>query len=127
MKKLQCAVIGIGGIGKWHGQMMQNTGQMKVAAVCDANEKMRAVAKEEFPSATFYTSAEEMLKQEKLELVGVITPHHLHAPIAIAALNAGANVHRREALRAPSTRTAWRCSPRPRRTSASPQSSTTGG
>lgn len=92
MKKLQCAVIGIGGIGKWHGQMMQNTGQMKVAAVCDANEKMRAVAKEEFPSATFYTSAEEMLKQEKLELVGVITPHHLHAPIAIAALNAGANV-----------------------------------
>ena len=92
MKKLQCAVIGIGGIGKWHGQMMQDTGQMKVCAVCDINEQMREVAKQEFPAATFYTSADEMLSKEKLDLVGVITPHNLHAPLAIAALNAGANV-----------------------------------
>ncbi len=92
MKKLQCALIGIGGIGKWHGQMMQDTGQMQVCAVCDVNEEMREVAKQEFPDATFYTSAEEMLKKEKLDLAGVITPHDLHAPMAIAALNAGANV-----------------------------------
>jgi predicted dehydrogenase len=72
--------------------MMQATGEMKVRAVCDVNEEMRAVAKQEFPGAVFYTSVEEMLKAEKLDLVGVITPHYLHAPIAIAALNAGANV-----------------------------------
>jgi predicted dehydrogenase len=92
MKKVQCAVIGIGGIGKWHGQMMQDTGEMKVAAVCDANPELRAVAKELFAGATFYTDAAEMLKTEKLDLVGVVVPHNLHAPLAIAALNAGANV-----------------------------------
>lgn len=92
MKKLKCAVIGIGGIGKWHGQMMQDTGVMKVAAVCDNNEQMRAVAREHFPKATFYTSAEELLQAETFDLVGVITPHDLHAPLALAALQAGANV-----------------------------------
>lgn len=91
-KNKRAAVIGIGGIGKWHGQMMRDTGRIDVVAVCDANEAMKAVAEEQFAGADFYTDYTAMLKKEKLDLVAVVTPHHLHAPIAIAALDAGANV-----------------------------------
>lgn len=92
MDKKRCAVIGIGGIGVWHGQMMKDTGRMDLVAVCDANEAMRAKAKEKFPDAKFYTSYPDMFKREKLDLVAVVTPHNLHAPIAIAASKAGVNV-----------------------------------
>lgn len=88
----RAAVIGIGGIGKWHGQMMRDTKRMDVVAVCDANEAMRAVAEEQFPGAAFYTDYQAMLKKEALDLTAVVTPHNLHAPIAIAALKAGVNV-----------------------------------
>ena len=92
MHKKRCAVIGIGGIGVWHGQMMRDTGRMEVVAVCDANKAMKEKAKEKVPEAKFYTSCRDLFKREKLDLVGVVTPHDLHAPIAIQALNAGANV-----------------------------------
>jgi scyllo-inositol 2-dehydrogenase (NADP+) len=92
MPTKRCAVIGIGGIGKWHGQMMHTTGRLQVAAVCDVQEKHRALAAEEFPEAIFYSDAAAMLAQEALELVAVVTPHDLHAPLVIAALQAGAHV-----------------------------------
>ncbi|MHB9026327.1 MAG: Gfo/Idh/MocA family protein [Armatimonadota bacterium] len=92
MDQFNGAVIGIGGIGKWHGQMQEATKRIKVKAVCDANEAMRQVAAEEFPEAIFYTSPEEMLKQQALDVVSIATPHILHAPLAVKALEAGVNV-----------------------------------
>jgi predicted dehydrogenase len=92
MTKKRAAVIGIGGIGKWHGQMMRDTKRIDVVAACDANEALRETMDEHFPKAKFYTEAAKMFEREELDLVAVVTPHNLHAPIAIAALNAGCNV-----------------------------------
>lgn len=92
MKMIQGAVIGVGGIGKWHGQMMRDTKRMEVRAVCDANEAMRELVAREFPGATYYTSPTEMFAKEKLDLVTLATPHILHAPLAIEAVKAGVNV-----------------------------------
>ena len=92
MNKPKAAVIGIGGIGIWHGQMLRDTQRMDVVALCDANESMRTRAKEHFPDARFYTAPEQMLSQERPGVVVLATPHDLHAPLAIAALGAGANV-----------------------------------
>jgi len=86
------AVIGIQGIGKWHGEMMRDTGCIDVVALCDVNQEHKAAGLEKFPEAAFYTSHTEMLAAEQLDLVAVATPHNLHAPLAIDALNAGANV-----------------------------------
>lgn len=92
MSNKRGAVIGIGGIGTWHGQMMRETGRIDVVALCDNNEKMKDKATENFPGVPFYTSPEAMLKAEKPDVVALAVPHDLHAPIAITALNAGANV-----------------------------------
>ncbi|HEY3416341.1 MAG TPA: Gfo/Idh/MocA family oxidoreductase, partial [Armatimonadota bacterium] len=92
MNSFNGAVIGIGGIGKWHAQMMEATARIHVVAVCDANEAMREVAAEAFPMASFYTSPEEMAAHADLDVVAIATPHNLHAPLAIRMLNAGVNV-----------------------------------
>jgi predicted dehydrogenase len=42
--------------------------------------------------AKVYTSAEEMLAKEKLDVVSICAPNAFHAPLAIAALQAGAHV-----------------------------------
>jgi predicted dehydrogenase len=92
MAKKKGAVIGIGGIGKMHGQLMNDTGRIEVVAVCDANEETREIAQERFPEATFYTDHKQMLEKESLDLVSVVVPHNLHAPFTIDCLEAGANV-----------------------------------
>ncbi len=89
---LRSAVIGVGGIGKWHAKMQQDTGKLTVCALCDANAELKSWAAQDFPKARFYTSVDAMFRKEKLDLVSVVTPHDLHAPIAIQALRAGANV-----------------------------------
>jgi len=72
--------------------MHKATERFDVVALCDANEDLRSWAGEEWPGVTFYTDVDEMLKGEALDLVSVVTPHDLHAPIAIKVLEAGANV-----------------------------------
>ncbi len=86
------AVIGIGGIGKWHAAMQRDTKRVNVVALCDPNEATREWATKDFPEAAFYTSATAMLAREKLDLVSVVTPHDQHAPLAIEAMNRGVNV-----------------------------------
>ena len=92
MSLKQCAVIGVGGIGKWHAKMMNDTGKCQVVALCDANEGLREWAAKEHPQARFYTHADDLFAKENLDLVAVVTPHNLHAPIAINALRHGINV-----------------------------------
>jgi scyllo-inositol 2-dehydrogenase (NADP+) len=86
------AVIGIGGIGKWHAAMQRDTKAMNVVALCDSNPALKEWAAQDFPDAHFYTSTDELFAKESLDLVSVITPHNLHAPLAIEALKRGINV-----------------------------------
>ncbi len=86
------AVIGIGGIGKWHAAMQRDTQAMTVSALCDTNPAHQKWAAETFPDARFYASPAEMFAKEQLDLVSIITPHNLHAPLAVEALGKGINV-----------------------------------
>ena len=92
MGKFKGAVIGINGIGKWHGAMQRDTGEIDVIAICDANPKMKAVAEEHFPEAAFYTDAKTMLKAEDLDVASIAVPHVLHAPLSTACNKAGVGV-----------------------------------
>ncbi|MEI6050919.1 MAG: Gfo/Idh/MocA family oxidoreductase [Bacteroidota bacterium] len=92
MNNINAAVIGIHGIGRLHAKTMVETGKINLKAICDVNPKMKKVVDEEFPGTNFYESIDEMLTSEKLDLAIVVTPHNLHAPIAIKVLNAGVNV-----------------------------------
>ncbi|MFP5112406.1 Gfo/Idh/MocA family protein [Bacillaceae bacterium C204] len=92
MEKLRVGVIGCGSIAQ-HRHLPEYKANLNVelVAVCDSNEERAKEVAEKF-GAEVYTSFEELLKNAEVDAVSVCTPNYLHAPISIAALNAGVHV-----------------------------------
>ncbi|MEC3884147.1 gfo/Idh/MocA family oxidoreductase [Halobacillus litoralis] len=92
MTQLKIAIIGCGSIAQnRHLPEYEANKNVEVKAVCDiVEERAREVA--QVQGATLYTDYEELLKNEEVDAVSVCLPNYLHAPVSIAALNAGAHV-----------------------------------
>ena len=92
MQKLKVAVIGCGSIARnRHLIEYKNNDAVEIVAVCDIVEERATEMASEY-NAKSYTSYEELLKNEELDAVSVCLPNYLHAPVSIAALNAGCHV-----------------------------------
>jgi predicted dehydrogenase len=92
MEKIRIGIIGCGSIAK-HRHMPEyhaNSGTI-IAAVCDIEED-RVQEFAELYHAKAYTDYKELLADANVDAVSVCTPNYLHAPISIAALNAGKHV-----------------------------------
>ncbi|WP_054954891.1 Gfo/Idh/MocA family protein [Paenibacillus dakarensis] len=92
MNKIKVAVLGCGAIAqRRHIPEYASNEHVELVAFADPNkERVEAVAREYGGKA--YTNYEELLKNEKLDAVSVCSPNYLHAPMAIAAANAGLHV-----------------------------------
>ncbi|WML38303.1 Gfo/Idh/MocA family oxidoreductase [Neobacillus sp. OS1-2] len=92
MGKLRVGVIGCGSIAQ-HRHLPEYKANKKVelVAVCDINEERAKEVAEKF-GATAYTSYEALVTSGTVDAVSVCTPNFLHAPISIAALEAGLHV-----------------------------------
>lgn len=91
---VRCAVIGYGGafnMGKLHAESMIKAG-MEFVAACDLDPRRMEQASTDFPGIRTYTSLDELIADPEVDLVAVILPHNLHAPIAVQAANAGKHV-----------------------------------
>ncbi|MBN2506489.1 MAG: Gfo/Idh/MocA family oxidoreductase [Verrucomicrobia bacterium] len=67
---------------------------VKLAAVADVDLAHAARWKAQFPSVRIYQDWRELLDREKdLDTVNVSTPDHMHAPIAMAALQLGRHAY----------------------------------
>ncbi|GAE35274.1 Gfo/Idh/MocA family protein [Halalkalibacter akibai] len=92
MSKIKVGVIGCGSIAKHrHLPEYANNNKVEIVAVCDINEE-RVNEFAELYNAKAYTSYEELLRVSDIDAVSVCTPNYLHAPISIAALQAGKHV-----------------------------------
>lgn len=60
-----------------------------VTAVCDIFPEALARYAETWGAAASYTDYREMLERERLDLISIVTPDHLHADIFVAAAEAG--------------------------------------
>jgi UDP-N-acetyl-2-amino-2-deoxyglucuronate dehydrogenase len=90
MSNLGAAVIGLG-VGRRHVEAYANLPESTLVAVCDQNpERLWAVADEYHVSA--YTDVADLLRDERVEVVSIATPHPSHASLAIAAMEAGRHV-----------------------------------
>jgi len=86
------ALVGAGVIGNVHAKNMAALG-MSFDAVCDIDrEKAEALCASLCPDAVIYTDFDELIKDYVPDTVHICTPHVLHAPQIIAALDAGINV-----------------------------------
>ncbi|MCP8969992.1 Gfo/Idh/MocA family protein [Ectobacillus ponti] len=89
---LKIGVIGCGSIAQ-HRHLPEYAGHsgVEIVAVCDIVQT-RAEATAEKYGAKAYTSYETLLAEGIVDAVSVCTPNYLHAPISIAALQAGVHV-----------------------------------
>ena len=92
MKKLRIGIIGTGGISHSHMQGYKRLDNLEVVAACDINEERLAEYAAKYDIPNTFTDYNEMVKMDGLDAVSVCTWNNVHAPAAIAALNAGLNV-----------------------------------
>jgi UDP-N-acetylglucosamine 3-dehydrogenase len=92
MNKLNVGVIGCGSIARRrHLVEYAAKENVEIIAVCDiVQERADEMAKEY--GAEAYVDYVELLKNDNIDAVSVCLPNALHAPVSIAALNAGKHV-----------------------------------
>ncbi|MEV0614189.1 Gfo/Idh/MocA family oxidoreductase [Nonomuraea sp. NPDC050404] len=86
----RAAIVGTGGIAGAHAKAVQASGgRVELVAVADVDTGRAAEFAAKFGGPNTYASAEELLREERLDFVHLCTPPQLHAPLALACLEAG--------------------------------------
>ncbi len=90
--KIGFAVIGYGGMGGWHTRKVRDEmGEYaELIGVYDINPERGTVAEEN--GIHYFSSREELLSDERIDLVTIATPNDVHKEIAIDAMRHGKNV-----------------------------------
>lgn len=83
-------IIGYGGMAGWHEEKAQKSDVVELIAVYDINEERNLVAEENGIKA--YRSLDEILADEKVEIILIATPNDVHEELAIKAMAAGKHV-----------------------------------
>jgi predicted dehydrogenase/GNAT superfamily N-acetyltransferase len=89
---VRVGVVGAVGRGASYARALAHTGFFTCHAVCDAAEAKLAAVRAAVGAPEAYSSYEDMLARSDLQAVIIATPMHLHAPMAIAALDRGLEV-----------------------------------
>jgi predicted dehydrogenase len=92
-KKIRIGIIGVGQIGKSHLDAYSRIPGAEIVAASDVNGEELARVAERFKIGRTYAKFRELLKNEEIEAVDVCLHNNLHAPVTIAALEAGKNVY----------------------------------
>ena len=87
------AVIGCGAISGNHIAAIMNAGQ-SICALCDIlpERAQKMIEKHALKNVSVYTDYQTLLDTERPDAVHICTPHDLHAPMAIAALEKNRHV-----------------------------------
>ncbi|MDP7288645.1 MAG: Gfo/Idh/MocA family oxidoreductase, partial [Phycisphaerae bacterium] len=90
--KINHAVIGVGGMGRGHVNMVRGDAIGNLMAVCDVDEKHLANAIKQGGGCKGYKDYREVFDRGDIDVAHVVTPPHWHALISIAAAEAGIDV-----------------------------------
>jgi len=102
-EKLNIAGVGIGGMGKNNVANCADAGA-NIVALCDVDSKYSAEVFKRYPKARPWTDFRKMLDEQKdIDAVVIATPDHVHAVVAMAAMQRGKHVY----VQKPLTRTVW--------------------
>ncbi len=85
---LKVALVGVGGLSGAHIPAWEERRDAELVALCD----IRAEQMEKYKNKHCYTDFDEMLKNEKIDILDICLPTYLHAEFAIKAMNMGINV-----------------------------------
>lgn len=84
---MKSAIVGLGGIGKLHFQVLRDLDK-EIVALCDCEQSKL----EGYSQYQLYQDYEQMLDEARPDVVHVCTPHCLHTEMIIKALERNINV-----------------------------------
>lgn len=80
------AIVGCGRIAKKHAEAIHNSKKANLYALCDIDSDRMAELAEKYEVKHIYHDLKEMLENPEIDVVNICTPHHLHADMAIMAI-----------------------------------------
>ncbi len=90
--KLKVGVIGVGGIARVHMPGWKDSEHAEVVAGADVSDVMLNRWGAEHNVIHLTTHTEDLINDPDIDIIDICTPNNFHAPLAIAALNAGKHV-----------------------------------
>jgi predicted dehydrogenase len=92
MRKIRCGIIGFGFVGPHHLDAMRRLGFVEVTTICTQHVDQAGEKARRFHVPKACGDYHDLLDDPEIEVVDVVTPTHLHHPIALAALAKGKHV-----------------------------------
>ena len=92
--KLQHAAVGVAGQGGYGLGEIFSSKKVDVVALCDVDANSLEKASKTYPGARLYRDYREMLEKEEnnIDSLSVGIPDHMHAPVAMTAIQKGKHV-----------------------------------
>lgn len=91
-RKLKGVLVGAGIFGSFQAQAFSEMPHAELVGICDLNIKRAQELADKFHIKEVYSDFETMLEKCDCDFVSIATPDHLHAPLTIAAANAGKHI-----------------------------------
>lgn len=91
-ERIRIGVVGVRNIGRNHVIATTEAEGATVAAIADTDPSRLAEVGDAYGVPHRFTDAEALLRSDAVDAVILATPNHLHAPMTVAALEAGKHV-----------------------------------
>jgi predicted dehydrogenase len=92
MEPIRAAIVGCGRISDLHELGYRERSDARIAAVCDSNRGRAKAKAKAWGVARVYTKYQQVLDDPDIDLVELLTPHHLHCEMTVSACRAGKHV-----------------------------------
>jgi predicted dehydrogenase len=92
MEIVRAAIVGCGRISDLHELGYRGRAEARIVAVCDSDRERAEAKAGAWGVEKVYTDFEQVLGDQEVDLVELLTPHHLHCPMTVAACQAGKHV-----------------------------------
>jgi predicted dehydrogenase len=92
METIRAAIVGCGRISDLHQLGYRDHSDARIVAVCDSDRERAREKASAWGVKKVYTDYEQVLSDKEVDLVELLTPHHLHCPMTVAACEAGKHV-----------------------------------
>ena len=89
---MRYGLIGYGRFGALHARSIAAASGATLAAVCVPSDRSAQAAAADHPGVRLYRDHRELVADPEVDVVDVVAPNHLHAEMAVAALEAGKHV-----------------------------------
>lgn len=93
MKKIRVAIVGAGLVSDSHVRGFQQHPDAEVVAVCTTRKETAEPKAKLWNAKKVYTNYDDVIKDEEINCVDILTPPYLHVEQTVKAANAGKHIH----------------------------------